>query len=186
MQRKDIVSGKFIACKIEIKCLICDKIFLVKESYSKKAKYCSQLCMGKAKREKPGTWVGRKHTEESKKKISENSAMRNKNGELHHNWIQDRNLLKKRNERNDYAYQDWRMKVVLRDSFKCKIANNDCNGVLEVHHILSWRDYYELRYEINNGITLCQAHHPRKRMDEQRLIPEFQKLVESNASQFPA
>jgi hypothetical protein len=35
-----------------------------------------------------------------------------------------------------------------------------------------------LRYNINNGITLCQFHHPRKRVEEQRLIPFFQNMVE--------
>ncbi len=37
----------------------------------------------------------------------------------------------------------------------------------------------ELRYEVNNGIALCQFHHPRKRADEQRLILTFQGLVGS-------
>ena len=28
-----------------------------------------------------------------------------------------------------------------------------------------------------NGITLCQAHHPRKRAEEKRLVPVLQRLV---------
>ena len=43
--------------------------------------------------------------------------------------------------------------------------------------VLSWLKYLELRYNINNGITLCQAHHPKKRAEEKRLIPFFQELV---------
>ena len=30
---------------------------------------------------------------------------------------------------------------------------------------------------INNGITLCQFHHPRKRNDEKLLTLSFQELV---------
>ena len=45
------------------------------------------------------------------------------------------------------------------------------------YRILSWRDYPELRFNINNGITLCHAHHPRKRAEEKRLIPIFKELV---------
>ena len=30
---------------------------------------------------------------------------------------------------------------------------------IRAHHILPWR-IVELRYNINNGITLCQFHHP--------------------------
>ena len=74
-------------------------------------------------------------------------------------------------------YKSWMALVKNRDNWKCKIANKDCRGRLEAHHILNWVDYPELRYEINNGITLCQAHHPRKWAEEKRLISEFQKLV---------
>jgi len=55
--------------------------------------------------------------------------------------------------------------------------NENCKGQLQAHHILRWADYPKLRYEINNGITLCIAHHPRKRKDEAELSLYFQKLV---------
>jgi hypothetical protein len=69
------------------------------------------------------------------------------------------------------------LSIKKRDNWKCKINNQDCKGNLEAHHILSWRDYQELRYDINNGITLCHAHHPRKRIDEAKLSPFFQRIV---------
>ena len=56
----------------------------------------------------------------------------------------------KENRRGDSAYEEWRRQVWLRDNFKCKIANPDCKGRIEAHHILSWKDYLELRYEVNN------------------------------------
>jgi len=71
----------------------------------------------------------------------------------------------------------WRKQIFQRDSFKCKIDNSDCKGQLEAHHILSWREFPELRFDINNGITLCHAHHPRKRAEEKRSIPTFKELV---------
>lgn len=78
---------------------------------------------------------------------------------------------------DDSLYMVWRKQVKDRDGWKCKIANEDCNGRLEAHHILPWRDYPELRYQINNGITLCLAHHPRRRAEEKRLASFFQELV---------
>jgi len=42
------------------------------------------------------------------------------------------------------------------------------------------RDYPELRYEVNNGITLCHFHHPRKINDEMKLSPYFQELIKVN------
>lgn len=98
-------------------------------------------------------------------------------GSNHWAWKEDRNSLKKENRHGDSAYREWRKEVWLRDNFKCKIANPDCAGRIEAHHILVWSEYPELRYQTNNGITLCHAHHPRKRAEEKRLVPVFQELV---------
>jgi hypothetical protein len=122
--------------------------------------------------------IGKKspHTEETRIKIGEKV----KNYYIDkkpHNWIEDRSKLAKRQERNDTAYKEWRINVYKRDNYKCRINNQDCKGRIIAHHILSWTNYPELRYEINNGITLCQAHHPRKRAEEKRLIPFFMGLV---------
>ena len=116
--------------------------------------------------------LGKKHTPETIEKMKIE-----KTGEKNHKWISDRSQLAKKQERNDSAYQDWRMNVWKRDRFKCKISDKNCNGRLEAHHILPWRDFVELRYEINNGITLCHAHHPRKQAEEKRLSPYFAELV---------
>ena len=101
-------------------------------------------------------------------------------GENHPRWITDRTLLKTygdSEERRSPKYKDWRHQCIKRDKHICRINNKDCFGNVIVHHILSWREYPELKYEINNGITLCHAHHPRKRAEEKRLIADFQRLV---------
>ena len=64
------------------------------------------------------------------------------------------------------------------------IVCQHCSRYNIVHHIKNWSAFPELRYEVKNGITLCQFHHPKKRVDEERLIPILQKLVESNEQQF--
>lgn len=71
----------------------------------------------------------------------------------------------------------WSKSVKDRDCWKCKIGNSDCKGQLEAHHILRWSEYPELRYDINNGITLCCFHHPLKKEEEKRLVPTFMELV---------
>ena len=123
---------------------------------------------------------GKKRTLETKRKMSlaqKGKPRFNIRGEKNGNWIFDRTKLSKKQERNDMAYKEWRKQVWIRDNFKCRIANSDCQGKIKAHHILGWKLYPELRYNINNGITLCQFHHPRKRTDEQRFIPVFQELV---------
>lgn len=101
-------------------------------------------------------------------------------GERNYKWMKDRTKLcriNKQGERRTSAYFFWRKEVWKRDNYKCKINNKDCSGKLESHHILAWRDYPELRYDVNNGITLCHAHHPRMRAEEKRLSPYFKELV---------
>jgi hypothetical protein len=110
------------------------------------------------------------------REMVEKSAL-TRRGKNHWNWKDDRNSLVKKQERNDSAYFAWRRDVWQRDNFKCKISNKDCAGKIEAHHILGWKSHPELRYQLNNGITLCHAHHPRKRDAEAKLSPYFQTLV---------
>ncbi len=120
-------------------------------------------------------FFGKTHTEKAKQKIAE--SLMGKKGILSRRWKKDRSQLAVRQERNDSGYKDWRLSVWKRDNYKCKIADSNCAGKIEAHHILSWSEYPELRYSLNNGITLCHAHHPRRRAEEKRLIPTFQELV---------
>ncbi len=131
----------------------------------------------------PSSWMTGKQaylmTDEIRNKISINRKGK-ASGENNHKWIKDRTKLSSissQGERRTSIYFNWRKQVWTRDNFKCKIANSDCNGKIEAHHILSWSEHVELRYDINNGITLCHAHHPKKRAEEKRLSPFFMELV---------
>ena len=117
--------------------------------------------------------LGLIHTLEHTQKIIKTNS-----GDKCYNWIKDRTkVIQSDRNLHDPEYKQWRKKVCNRDHWKCKINNSDCEGRLEAHHILGWKKYPELRYNINNGITLCHAHHPRKRSEEARLSPYFQELV---------
>ena len=119
---------------------------------------------------------GVKRSKEAIKNIRE--ARKKQTGENHWRWIKDRAKLKTdRLKMYDVKYKYWMKEVKDRDNWKCKINNKDCNGRLEAHHILPWSKFPELRYEVNNGITLCLHHHPRKRNDEKILAPMFKKMV---------
>jgi ribosomal protein L37E len=103
---------------------------------------------------------------------------RNNTKENHWKWKKDRTTLVQ-NEKKHLCqrYMAWRKEVKDRDGWKCRMNNEDCKGRLEAHHILRWSTHPELRYEVNNGITLCAFHHPRKINDEQKLAPVFMELV---------
>jgi len=112
----------------------------------------------------------------------EKNPLYRKMGELHPKWIKDRNLLKKEFGRRSSAYKNWKKQIEKRDNSKCRIDNQECKGRIESHHIFNWIDYPELRFIINNGITLCHFHHPRKWEEEKRMIPIFQELIISKSS----
>jgi hypothetical protein len=116
-------------------------------------------------------------SEDTRKKIS-NSLKGRFAGENSPVWIKDRTKVKVADDRrNDSNYKLWRKEVYKRDGWKCKVGNCECKGKIVAHHILPWRSNPELRYQANNGITLCHAHHPIKRAEEKRLEGYFKKLI---------
>lgn len=115
---------------------------------------------------------GRRHTKESIEK-NRIAHLGNKNGR----WIEDRNNLKKGRGKQTSSYTEWRKNVYTRDRHECKLKNDECKGRIEAHHIYNWVDFPELRYNVNNGITLCHFHHPIKWSEEDRLIPLFLKII---------
>ena len=183
-------------------CRCCGETYDVNLHRVPLTKYCSKICRSRMAR------LGQKHTEETKEKIrlsntgkkmteeqkkkmsiartgipAFNKGMKRPefSGENHPRWVKDRTKLKtSRDKMYDTQYKYWMLDVKNRDGWKCKISNNDCSGRLEAHHILGWKEYPELRYQLNNGITLCLAHHPRKRAEEKRLSPYFQSLVSAS------
>lgn len=54
-------------------------------------------------------------------------------------------------------YKNWRISVFLRDKRKCQICLSDKD--IQAHHIQSYKHFINLRYDINNGITMCKDCH---------------------------
>lgn len=177
-------------------CLSCGNEYKTYKSHFERRKYCSSRCNMKANRNvviaAAIKAITGKTTSNKQKLVASNrwkgsgnpNFGKDMSGPKHPNWIADRSLLLKKQERNDSAYKEWRMSVWKRDEFKCRVMSHECRGRLEAHHILSWSEHPELRYNINNGITLCHAHHPRRRAEEKRLVPFFMDLVSVSNEKF--
>lgn len=90
-----------------------------------------------------------RHTDEAKKKIG--NANR---GKKHYRWKGGIS----RNTHSDSRYVKWRSMVYERDNWTCQTCGK--RGVeLNAHHIKEWANYPELRYDLNNGVTLCVECH---------------------------
>lgn len=55
-------------------------------------------------------------------------------------------------------YKLWRLAVFERDKYTCRVCNTK-GGILHAHHIKEWAKHSELRFDINNGLTLCRKCH---------------------------
>ena len=83
-----------------------------------------------------------------------------------------------RRDFKDKQYKDWRMAVYTRDNFTCQWPNCHSQKRLNAHHIKTWAKFPGLRFEINNGITLCKNHHDLiKGMEEDYSYSFLQLLV---------
>lgn len=57
--------------------------------------------------------------------------------------------------RQSLDYRIWRMAVFERDKYTCQECGDNKGGNLNAHHIKPFSKYAELRFDINNGKTLC-------------------------------
>jgi 5-methylcytosine-specific restriction endonuclease McrA len=115
--------------KADIICLQCGTTFT---RTRKTSKYCSVHCFGQSQRgDKHRNWKG------GKPKISRQKTL----------------------SYDEYRkYRDWQKAVFSRDKYKCVFCGA---SKVELHadHIKPYASHVDLRWEINNGRTLCVTCH---------------------------
>ena len=62
--------------------------------------------------------------------------------------------------RNSPEMKRWRLTVLTRDKFTCRMCGQK-GGYLEAHHIKPFAYYPALRFDVNNGLTLCLPDHKK-------------------------
>ena len=84
----------------------------------------------------------------------------------------------KRRDYSDPVYKQFRTEVLKRDKFTCQMCNKKGKGVwLNVHHIMKWSSASALRYDPDNGITLCKQCHNEVTGCESHYINFFNEKV---------
>lgn len=76
-------------------------------------------------------------------------------GKEHWNWQGGISIIN--DKRDSSQYKEWRQAVYKRDNYRCVKCGSKIK--LNAHHKKSWKLYPELRYDINNGIALCEKCH---------------------------
>lgn len=127
--------------RIELNCLECGRPFIEHECYVKLRgrKYCSTVCTRKAR---------------SKAQSGENSP-----------WWKGGISYQKKRIRKGVEWKMWRTAIFQRDNYTCREcgARSGKGQAVELHphHIRQYALYPELRFDVNNGITLCKECHKK-------------------------
>ena len=154
--------------KVQLTCKHCEKVFEVQPWAAKtgRKKFCSKTCFF-AGRELKGLFKkghpdlvpseSRGHSEETKLKFLEINRKNAKRGPEHFLWRGGAREQRKR-EMIGYKYRDWREAVFKRDNWTCQMCGvRGC--YIEADHIKPWCAFPDLRYNIDNGRTVCRPCH---------------------------
>jgi len=117
---------------------------IVSEETKKKISDCRKGLSSPAK--------GHKWSLESRLKFSESQR-----GEKSHCWKGGLKPVNKR-IRGGVEFRLWREAVYARDGWTCQITGVK-GGSLIPHHLKNFAEYPELRFAIDNGVTLCKEIH---------------------------
>ena len=78
---------------------------------------------------------------------------------------------------DDPVYAEWRKRVLSRDKYKCQMPRCKNKRRLQVHHIKKWSSASMLRFEMDNGITLCARCHKEVTSNEHLYERLFTEIV---------
>ena len=82
-------------------------------------------------------------------------------GESHPNW--KGGWRKTQAWRQTKEYKQWQQAVYRRDRWTCRDCGKHCKkGDIAAHHLMDGDKYPELRYDIDNGVTLHLSCHKRR------------------------
>lgn len=88
----------------------------------------------------------------------ESNKKKSRPGKLNGRYLKDRNKIK--SPRSRYECTEWRKQVFERDNYTCQECGSR-GGRLNADHIKPWCIFPELRFDINNGRTLCIKCHKK-------------------------
>ena len=79
-------------------------------------------------------------------------------GEKNHNWNPNLTTEERLINRALPENITWRNLVLNRDNYNCTVCKERGSGI-EAHHLNSYTNFKEERFNINNGVTLCKECH---------------------------
>lgn len=102
-------------------------------------------------------WKLSKETKARMSKVQKYKPHPKTSKELHPNWKGGISSVNK-TIRGSINYRLWREQVYLYDDWTCWICENR-GGKLHPHHLKKFSEFPEARFNLQNGITLCEFCH---------------------------
>lgn len=161
--------GKYknIETGIEKLCLECNQSFrvypyLIRLGYGK---FCSRICRSKY----------RSRTPEDKKRWRMAALLGSEKtkGVNHHSWKGGVSTESEKMRKSNLS-KEWRKNVFTRDKYTCVECGYKGKN-LHPHHIKSFSEFSEERFNISNGMTLCGECHRLKHKDDARIWGSWAK-----------
>lgn len=162
------MSNRYIRTGSYVKCKVCKNQIYV-EPYllkSGRKKYCSKECLYKSGAQTKLFEKGHKdlvpkekrgHSLETRKKMIIANRKVAKRGADSVHWKGGKSS-ERHKAMGKWEYKEWRNNVFTRDKYTCRECGT-AGGYLHADHIKTWSKYPELRYDLDNGRTLCTSCH---------------------------
>lgn len=137
-------------------CVECNNLFYKSSQYSNKQWETRMVCSNECKKTLRSKTFRQSDEAKEKNRVAHLGKV-TMSGATHYNW--KGGITSERTKAYfSKEYKEWRTTIFKRDNYTCQICNIK-GGCLNADHIKPWAFYPELRYDLDNGRTLCVSCH---------------------------